>query len=448
MSGPGAPVIQGDGIRKFGEGDLERFDEPQLYDRYIPKQKEVDTFRRVENLAGVPLTQHGEDSKGRKYQQYFDYGPGGQELMYLAGGLRKDLRRIPGTQTLDGAKAWIQRTGKKNWRALEHDFTGPDMKPDGLDEVVITDGKGRVKVVNGYALKTSDYPWRKMYYKAYPDKEEQRKNPFSEFKYLGMMPSIEPNSKGEYEYEMELAPGMRPNITPRTQYRKLIFTPSYKLFKGFTDTINWSAMDKARLSTTVFTACYETIIVKPAVGKKANIPELKMRELKEKQYKKLLGKEVVKDAVRAELNEYLESSDGAAELLLKTVWMIVHTLEETLNVEIPKTGNVYGVPLATLMRFNNVHQIDAGLADGRLIRPVIAEWQTHNSTMKDQMHQGYLTKLAERNTRRDQRNALHQNFIDSGINLSNARARRDAMYGDYYGLERGEPWNAYYRPRE
>ena len=206
-------------------------------------------------------------------------------------------------------------------------------------------------------------------------------------------------------------------------------------------------MDKARLSSTVFTACYESIIVKPAVGKKANIPVLKMRELNEKQYKKLLGKDLVKDAVRDELNQYLNGPDTTAELLLKTVWMIVHTLEETLHTEIPKEGTVYGVPLATLMSYNNVQEINDGLT-AEIIRPVISTWQAHNTSLKNQLHQGYLTKLSERNTRRDQRNALHQNFVNTGIDLTNARARRDAMYGDYHGLERASAYNAYYRPRE
>ena len=431
--------------RAFGDGELyTAYTTPQYYDRYIPTKKQADTYDDIIGNRGVPIRGYGEDSKGNKYQRYFDYGPGGQELMYLAAGLRKDLRRIPGTQTKAGAQAWIAKNKKKNWSALEEDFTGPENKPDGIKEVVITDAKGRVKVVNGYALKNSDYPWRKAYYTKYPERQAQRENPFAEFKYQGMMPGFDPNENGTYGYMMNLPKGMRPNITPRTMYRKRIFTPSYKLFQDILDEIKWSAMDKARLSGDIFKACYESIIVKPAVGDRLGYSAAQMQVLEEKQYKKLLHKDEFKDVVRAELNKYLVSADGYSELLLKTVWLIVHSLEELLNIEIPKNREVYGVSLATLMRFRDVQAIDAGLTE-ELRRPVIDKWKEQNAAMDTALHTAWTKNLEKGNERRAATKAAHDLYVASDYAKGNSLGRRDAMFGDFHGLERNDRYGGYYR---
>ena len=421
-----------------------RFNEVQIFDRYIPKPKEIYNRTNLMSHVGNALPTPGRNKNGELYQRYFDYGPGGQELMYLAAGLRKDLRKIPGTQTLRGAKQWIDRTGKKNWEAIESDFTGPEFKPDGIPEVVVTDGKGRVKVVNGYALKNSDYPWRKAYYTEYDTKEKQMATPYSEFRRLGGKVKMQPDANGNYLYDLDL-PLIRNEITPRTLYRQLFFAPTYRLFKDILDEIQWPAMDKARLSGNIFKACYETIIVKTAIANKAQIDPADMRLMPEKQYKKLLHKKVLQAAIKDCLNDYLRDEAGISTLLLKTAWQIVHSLEELADIDIPREDRtVYGISLDTLMSYHNVTELEAHIAP--LLGPIATGYNQQIQDYEDAIATSLTNKKTERQNKINARDALHRNYTANRIAQGTSAGRRDAMYGDYYGLARLPEHAGYYRP--
>ena len=45
----------------------------------------------------------------------------------------------------------------------------------------------------------------------------------------------------------------------------------------------------------------------------------------------------------------------------------------------------------------------------------------------------------------DARNRLHQNYLGNRLAQGDSRGRRDAMYGDYYGLARLPEHAGYYR---
>ena len=441
------PIVEEEPPQRILGGDrLYEFDIPQSYEPTHLKEKYLTGWDKINDSTGLPIAGHGVDRWKQPYQRYLDYGPGAKELMYLAGGLRKDFRRIPGTQSLRGAHEWIDRTGKKNWAAFEEDITGPEMKPDGIKEVVVTDAKGNVKVVNGYALKNSDYPWRKQYYETYKTKEKQRENPFAVFKRRGMMPAMQPGDlETGYGYSLPMPEGVRPKAGARAVYRKQIFAPSYAIFKEYTKALPWSPMDKARLSSDIFKVCYETIIVKTAIANKVGIKIDRMQQLDEKQYKKLMHKDEQKRAVIDELNSYLANEGaGVPILLLKTVWLIVKSLENLADIDIPRNITVYGVKLETLMSFKNVHEIEEQLTE-EMMSPVIGGWQTQQKAMTDEIMTAYNQKLTESDKKRAATKEAHDKFMGTRFAKGTALGRRDAMFGDYYGLDRNDRYGQYYR---
>ena len=424
--------------------------EPYYHNTQKRDEKYNDLGYTIEQTQGLPMDGYGEDRFGTKYQQYLDYDPGAKELMYIAGGLRKDFRRIPGTQTLAGANAWISKNKKKNWRAFEEDITGPELHPDGIKEVFITDSKGKVKVVNGYTLKKSDYPWRKTYYETYTTPERQRETPFAEYKRQNMMPSLTAAQDGKYYYVQKMPPGMRPNVTGRTVYRKQIFAPTYKLFQEYIKPLQWAPMDKARLSSDIFKVCYESIIVKTAIARKLGGGERyqQIQNLDEKQYKKLLNKDSLKQAVIDELNSYLEDEEsGLIMLLLKTAWMIIHALRELADIVVDGEKTVYGVKVSDLMSFGNVNEIEEGMTE-EMASPVLKAYNKHNKEINEAIMKGYAAKFEESDAKRTARKQLHANFEKTRFAKGNARARRDAMFGDYQGLGRSSIYQNYYSPTE
>ena len=78
--------------------------------------------------------------------------PGMSELVNIVAGLQKDVKRINACLTKQGADEYIVKNKKNGWYAWEGDITGPNGVPDGINEVIVTDTKGNIKIVNEYIL--------------------------------------------------------------------------------------------------------------------------------------------------------------------------------------------------------------------------------------------------------------------------------------------------------
>ena len=59
----------------------------------------------------------------------------------------------------------------------EGDITGPGGVPDDINEVIVTDSKDNIKIVNGYTLTKSTYPQRKLYRSMYPTPDDRKLYP-------------------------------------------------------------------------------------------------------------------------------------------------------------------------------------------------------------------------------------------------------------------------------
>lgn len=212
------------------------------------------------------------DLRGSEYQ----YIPGMEQLAQVVVGLQKDVKRINQCLTLKGAEAYGK---KKGWNAHDADITGPKGKPDGIREVFLTDKNGNIRVVNGWTLKATDYPHRKMYMTQYDTKEKRKKTPYNKFmndlnvfnKYL--------NNDGYPTYANnidipEFANVKRTKITPKEYFKQFVFNPffeNYKLVKFYDTTIKGkqtitkmkkgiSAMDIAKFYNKALSACYINLV--------------------------------------------------------------------------------------------------------------------------------------------------------------------------------------------
>ncbi len=74
---------------------------------------------------------------------------------------KKEIQKVPGTATIDAAKAWCAKRPGSGFRADTQNIGG-----DPEREVVIYDKAGKPFIVNGYRLKPSDYGMRKLYQEA------------------------------------------------------------------------------------------------------------------------------------------------------------------------------------------------------------------------------------------------------------------------------------------
>ena len=78
---------------------------------------------------------------------------------------KKDIKQIAKTQSVRGAQEWIDKNKKAGWIAEEEDVDN-----DGISDVLVKDANGNLVIVNGYTLKPSTYPYRKLF-----DEEEDPK---------------------------------------------------------------------------------------------------------------------------------------------------------------------------------------------------------------------------------------------------------------------------------
>ena len=163
--------------------------------------------------------------------------PGMSELVNIVAGLQKDVKRINACLTKLGAQDYIAKNKKNGWYAWEGDIIGPGGKPDGIPEVIVSDSKGNIKIVNGYTLTKSTYTQRKLYRSMYPTVEDRKANPYTQFrKQLRRLTPVE----GQPAYVMEgtddyaeLYRATHPTTPdPKQLFKQEIFDLLYNNFKA------------------------------------------------------------------------------------------------------------------------------------------------------------------------------------------------------------------------
>ena len=431
-AGPGAPVVA-----KAHRPEEMLNHGVDLFSPYVFNDKEQGWYNRINSIGGTEIGE-AQNKDGLWYKQHLDYGPGGRELAYLAGGIRKKFRNIPGTETLAGANAWLEATGKdkQNWKAIKVDITGEDDYPDGLSEILITDGKGRLKVVNGYALKSNDFPWRAAYYENTDDETRKNLN-FSEWKRRATR--IDPGLvNGQYAYSVDLdgANVVRPSITARQYYRKAIFAPTYKLFKEEIDTLGFNAMDKARLSSVICKTAFENLIAKPTLVKDFGKTPEEVKTMPQPVYKKLMGMKRVKDAIEVKLKKLVANKSLVHQLFHMTAYQIIKQLYNFAHLEINPKKPIFNTTVEKIMAFKNQSELYGGV--GTLSRgsgTKIDEWTAG-------VEQGYLNaykdKITARDNKRAERDAAHERWKATKLANGSDYARSAAAWNQFYGLEQPE----------
>ena len=84
---------------------------------------------------------------------------------------KKDIKQIAKTQSVKGAQEWITKHNKQGWTAVED-----DADDDGIADVLVKDANGNLVIVNGYTLKPSTYPYRKLFHEADPEVRNDYRN--------------------------------------------------------------------------------------------------------------------------------------------------------------------------------------------------------------------------------------------------------------------------------
>ena len=192
------------------------------------------------------------------------------ELINIVAGLQKDIKRINQCLTLPGAQQYV--SNKPFWQAHEADITGPNGKPDGVKEVFVTDPKGNIKVMNGWALTKGTYPQRKLYQTVYPTRDSRRAGvgnngdkpmTFSRFKGDIYRINEDPDENGHAQY-LNSFEGVDPSLTafrgdlkPKDIYKALIFKSVWDDTKQRLLTDGMAPLDVARIATKALAYCYK-----------------------------------------------------------------------------------------------------------------------------------------------------------------------------------------------
>lgn len=98
--------------------------------------------------------------------QRYPEDSGMDQLAQIVAGLYKDVKLIKSASNLAGAQRYASK--HKGWVATKEDITGPNKVPDGVDEILIRDKHGNIRVVNGWTTIPSKFAERQAYYDNVP----------------------------------------------------------------------------------------------------------------------------------------------------------------------------------------------------------------------------------------------------------------------------------------
>ncbi|KAI5494733.1 hypothetical protein TVAGG3_0776190 [Trichomonas vaginalis G3] len=270
----------------------------------------------IANLLQVPLKQ-GTNKKGA-YNRTMKVPDGMKELVHIVAGLQKDVKQMRNVLTLPEAQAYAKRHGP-NWEAHEADITGPNGKPDGINEVFVTDGQGNIKVINGYKLTVSDYPKRKAYNERYPMQFDEngkavkqyigegengpinsyRYNPYSYFN--EELNAIEEGPDGLPRYSNQFDgqyANIRPEISAKKFFKVALFDPVFNEQKEAMKA-EFKPIQVARISSSSLSEAFKELIKKPLYSQQGYnfdlIKESDRRKLEKSDGFKNACNEMIKD---------------------------------------------------------------------------------------------------------------------------------------------------------
>ncbi|KAI5545600.1 hypothetical protein TVAGG3_0123250 [Trichomonas vaginalis G3] len=272
----------------------------------------------IANLLQVPLKQ-GTNKKGA-YNRTMKVPDGMKELVHIVAGLQKDVKQMRNVLTLPEAQAYAKRHGP-NWEAHEADITGPNGKPDGINEVFVTDGQGNIKVINGYKLTMTDYPKRKAYNERYPMQFDEngkavkqyigkgengpinsyRHNPYSYFN--EELNAIEEGPDGLPRYSNQFDgqyANLRPEIPAKKFFKVALFDPVFNEQKEAMKA-EFKPIQVARISSSSLSEAFKELIKKPLYSQQGYnfdlIKESDRRKLEKSDGFKNACNEMIKDIV-------------------------------------------------------------------------------------------------------------------------------------------------------
>lgn len=317
------------------------------------------------NLREGEITR--KDKAGQEITKRYRRDPQAQggmaELVNIVAGLQKDVKRINQCLTLEGAKAYALK--RKNWEASELDFTGPNGKPDGINEVIVTDANGNIKIINGYALAKSTYPQRKLYRTMYPTKEARKGHKYGEFidQLYAINDELDENGEPYYVNSVEsYGPQfahIRPELKPKDVFKKFVFEPTYENVKEAIKNIFQPLGDKkgiaiAQVATKVLSRAYDDMVKKPILAKALNVQanqldsiadKTKNKVLRSEQFTKdtygLVGdmireKEVLMELQQALDNEYFPAAIDEVAAKMGLEGELQHDFSNAPQIETPK----------------------------------------------------------------------------------------------------------------
>lgn len=187
------------------------------------------------------------------------------QLSQIVADLYKDVKLIKSAAALPGAEKYAAK--HKGWTATAEDITGPNGIPDGIDEVLVRDKKGNIRLVNGFTTTNSKHALRQAYALDVPRKENGRPEMGLKAynKYLtatGLMPDddgndtinyIHPNQQsGAGQYIQKKAP------SPKKVYNEII----KQIWDENKDNLaNFSPQEKLRIYQIWSNGTYKLFIV-------------------------------------------------------------------------------------------------------------------------------------------------------------------------------------------
>ena len=317
-------------------------------------------YSQIAYHKGMPLTGYKDPKDPNKtIERRLHYGDGSEELMRIVAGLQKGVRQINGTQTFRGANDWIKRNKKDHWEAIEADFTGPKGRPDGIPEVVVTDAKGNVRIVNGYALGPSSYGWRRAYYAQYPDKASQMKNRFGDYKERYKQIARGLDNKGNFAYKYVINGRMakiRGKISARNLFRQIFFTPTYKQFSsGIKKEL--SAMAKSQISSSIFKYVWDILFLYPAmIAKNGQLTEENITQIDPKEFEKIKKSTSVRERIIDDMKAILSKKSEQIKLFILTAHLIAICFKENYNITFTPTSRIYNIEMRDLLNYAAIAQ--------------------------------------------------------------------------------------------
>ena len=295
-----------------------------------------DEYRYFDPRANLKdrALERGINKEGNEYDRKVNYQKGYGELLDIVAGLQKDVKRINQCMTLPGAQAYVSK--RKNWSAIEDDITGPNGKPDGIKEVLVFDAKGNLKVVNGYTLTASDYPYRKYYITKYPTAEDRRGHPFSDFVEKVKDIAWDPEQrKWTYKYiinEPEFQ-GLQPAPSPRALFKQEIFQPQYDIYRLDMKQGGFEPMLMARIYNKSLSEAYNQIIVRKVIRRHFDNLYSQGRKPTDKQVKKYRNTKDFKEKCYDLVIEILSSQKAWAYASLIAEWILMWHYENPTLVK-------------------------------------------------------------------------------------------------------------------